>query len=141
MSQRNLRRAILALEACKVQKYPFTKNQEVPEIDWQRFLNETALDLVRNQSPSSLEKVRGQFYELLSHGIPSDVIFKGLVKELNNKVEAELKAQIYTLASLYEYRMQQGSKKIYHLEAFAAHFMSIYKKYMVETAEMMDLDD
>jgi hypothetical protein len=30
-----------------------------------------------------------------------------------------------------EHRMQMGSKAIFHLEAFVAKFMSIYKRYVV----------
>lgn len=140
-SERNLRRAILMLEACKVQKYPFTNNQEVPEIDWQKFLNETANQIVREQSPQQLEKVRDRLYELLSQGIPPDLIFKNLVRNLTKKCDVDLKSKIYEYASLYEFRMQMGSKQIYHLEAFVAHFMSAYKKSIMEAAEMLIDED
>lgn len=141
-SDRNLRRAILMLEACKVQKYPFTKTQDVPQIDWQRFLNETANQILFEQTPKKLEEIRDRLYELLSQGIPPDVIFKGLVKILTKSCDIEIKAEVLSFASLYEYRMQLGSKQIYHLEAFVAHFMSTYKKYLSQTADMMmDMDD
>lgn len=141
-SERNLRRAILMLEACKVQKYPFTKTQEVPEIDWQRFLNETANQILLEQSPQRLEQIRDRLYELLSQGIPPDVIFKGLVQILTKSCDIDIKAEVLSFASLYEFRMQLGSKQIFHLEAFVAHFMSIYKKYISQAADMMmDVDD
>lgn len=139
-SERNLRRAILMMEACKVQKYPFTKNQEVPEIDWQKYLNETAGQILSDQTPQKLEQVRDRFYELLSQGVPSDVIFKGLVQVLSKNVDISIKAKLLDYASLYEHRMQMGSKAIFHLEAFTAQFMSIYKHFMNE-AMAMDLDD
>lgn len=130
------------LEACKVQKYPFTKNQDVPEIDWQRFLNETANQILLEQTPHRLEQVRDRLYELLSQGIPPDVIFKGLVQTLSRSCDIDIKAEILSFASLYEFRMQLGSKQIFHLEAFVAHFMSVYKKSMALAADMMmDLDD
>jgi replication factor C subunit 3/5 len=138
-SERNLRRAILMLEACKVQKYPFTKTQDVPEIDWQRFLNETGVQILAEQSPAKLEQVRDRLYELLSQGIPPDVIFKGLVQVLTKNCDIEIKAEILSFASLYEYRMQLGSKQIFHLEAFVAHFMSVYKKFNSDL--LMDIDD
>lgn len=138
-SERNLRRAILMLEACKVQKYPFTKTQDVPEVDWQRFLQETGNLIVSEQSPSRLDQVRDRLYELLSQGIPSDVIFKGLVQILTKSCDIDIKAEILSFASLYEYRMQLGSKQIFHLEAFVAHFMSVYKKYNSDL--LMDIDD
>lgn len=140
-SERNLRRATLMLEACKVQKYPFTKTQDVPEIDWQRFLKETANHILQEQTPQRLEQVRDRLYELLSQGIPPDVIFKGLVEVLTKSVDIDIKAEILSFASLYEYRMQLGSKQIFHLEAFVAHFMSTYKKSIAEAADFMDMDD
>lgn len=138
-SERNLRRAVLMLEACKVQKYPFTKTQDVPEIDWQRFLIETGTQIIAEQSPARLEQVRDRLYELLSQGIPPDVIFKGLVQVLTRSCDIEIKAEILSFASLYEYRMQLGSKQIFHLEAFVAHFMSVYKKFNADL--LMDIDD
>lgn len=130
------------LEACKVQKYPFTKTQEVPEIDWQRFLNETANQILLEQTPARLEQVRDRLYELLSQGIPPDIIFKGLVKILTKSCDIDIKAEVLNFASLYEWRMQLGSKQIFHLEAFVAHFMSSYKKFMSQAADMMvDIDD
>lgn len=140
-SERNLRRAILMLEACKVQKYPFTKTQEVPEIDWERFLEDTGNMIVLDQTPQQLEKVRDRIYELLSQGIPPDVIFKNLVQVLTKVCDVDLKCQIYDYASLYEYRMQIGSKQIYHIEAFIAQFMSLYKKSMAALHEMLIDDD
>lgn len=141
-SDRNLRRAILMLEACKVQKYPFSKTQDVPQIDWQRFLNETANQILLEQTPHKLEQVRDRLYELLSQGIPPDIIFKGLVQILTKSCDIDIKAEVMSFASLYEYRMQLGSKQIFHLEAFVAHFMSRYKKSMTAAAElMMDIDD
>ena len=34
-------------------------------------------------------------------------------------------------AAFYEHRVQTGSKEIFHLEAFVARFMSLYKTYIV----------
>lgn len=75
-SHRNLRRAVLTLEACRVQKYPFSPNQEVRQPDWEVFLTATANLIVQEQTPKRLFEVRGRLYELLSHLIPPDVIFK-----------------------------------------------------------------
>jgi replication factor C subunit 3/5 len=35
---RNLRRALLSLEACKVQQYPFSEAQEVAAPDWEMYI-------------------------------------------------------------------------------------------------------
>lgn len=41
------------------------------------------------------------------------------------------------MAAFYEHRLQLGSKAIYHLEAFVAKFMAIYKKFMEDGLEAM----
>ena len=45
-SGRNLRRAILALEECKVAQYPFTADQEIQELDWAMYIKETVAQIV-----------------------------------------------------------------------------------------------
>ncbi|GAQ82950.1 Replication factor C subunit RFC3 [Klebsormidium nitens] len=132
-SQRNLRRAILSLEACKVQQYPFTDNQQVQVMDWEAYITEIANDIVNEQSPKRLFMVRGKLYELLVNCIPPEVIMKRLMLELMKKLDSELKHEVCHWAAFYEHRMQQGSKAIFHLEAFVAKFMSIYKKFLIAT--------
>ncbi|XP_055913459.1 replication factor C subunit 3 [Eupeodes corollae] len=136
-SERNLRRAILMLEAAKVQQYPFTSNQEIVDLDWQVFLKETANQIILEQTPAKLEKIRDRLYELLAQGVPPDMIFKGLVENLVKNCDMSLKAKTLEFATLYEHRMQNGSKHIFHLEAFVAHFMNIYKRFISESL-MMD---
>ena len=72
-SKRNLRRAILMVEACKVAQYPFSPKQEIQELDWELYLRETANQIVQEQSPRKLSEVRGRLYELISHCIPPEV--------------------------------------------------------------------
>ncbi|KAG8292541.1 Subunit of heteropentameric Replication factor C (RF-C), variant 2 [Homalodisca vitripennis] len=83
---RNLRRAILMCEACKVQQYPFTNDQKIAEPDWQVFLRDTAKAILQEQSPAKLMAVRTRLYELLVHGIPVNVVFKWIAhfKSLQN---------------------------------------------------------
>jgi len=57
-------------------RYPFSDNQDVACPDWQMYLQETAKGLVAQQSQEKLAEVRGRLYELLTHGIPADIIFK-----------------------------------------------------------------
>lgn len=89
--------------------------------------------MVAEQSPRKLLEIRNRFYELLTHAIPSDVIFKGLLQEVTKNCDLQLKIQIANIAADYEHRMHHGSKVIFHLEAFAARFMAVYKKYMDST--------
>jgi len=43
-----------------------------------------------------------------------------------------IKAKTLEFATEYEHRMQSGAKHIFHLEAFVAQFMNIYKKFLSE---------
>uniref|UniRef100_A0A3P8TXQ2 Replication factor C subunit 3 n=1 Tax=Amphiprion percula TaxID=161767 RepID=A0A3P8TXQ2_AMPPE len=103
-SGRNLRKALLMCEACRVQQ---------------------------------LLEVRARLYELLTHCVPPDVIMKGLVKELLSNCDGQLKTEVAHMAAYYEHRLQLGNKAIYHLEAFIAKFMAIYKKFMEDGLDAM----
>ncbi|KAK6641257.1 Subunit of heteropentameric Replication factor C (RF-C) [Polyplax serrata] len=129
-SGRNLRRAILMCEACRVQQFPLSEDQEIPELDWEIYLRETARLIVAKQTPEILYEARGRIYELLVHKIPADVIFKGLLVELVKNCDMNIKMEIAEAAAYYEHLMHKGSKVIFHIEAFIAKFMLIYSKYL-----------
>lgn len=130
-SGRNLRRALLICEACKVEKYPFAPNQEIKEPDWERFIRETAKLILREQSLDQIQRIREKFYELIIHGIPSEIVMKVLVEELlKNCDDNNMKREFVKLAAEYDHRMKQGNKPIMHFEAFAAKCMCIYQQYM-----------
>lgn len=86
--------------------------------------------MVTEQTPRKLLDIRGRLYELLTHAIPCDLIFKGLLQECIKNCDLQLKAEIVLVAAEFEHRMHRGSKAIFHLEAFVAKFMTIYKKFM-----------
>ncbi|GAB4819144.1 hypothetical protein N2152v2_006190 [Parachlorella kessleri] len=130
-SQRNLRRALLSLEACKAQQYPFSDSQEVPAPDWELYVQEIVGDLTREQTPKNLYLVRGKLYELLVNCIPPEVVLRRLAVELMRKLDDELKHSTAAHAAFYEHRLQEGSKAIMHLEAFVAKFMADYKAFML----------
>jgi replication factor C subunit 3/5 len=44
--------------------------------DWEIYLKDTAKMIVLEQSPQKLLQIRSRLYELMIHGIPSEVIFK-----------------------------------------------------------------
>lgn len=129
-SNGNLRRALLMCEACRVQQYPFSVDQPIQEPDWEIYLQQTATAIIEQQSPRRLLEVRARLYELLVHCIPSDVIIKGLLKELVKNCDGTLKTEVTQIAAFYEHRLQLGTKAIYHLEAFVAKFMSVYKRFL-----------
>eukprot|EP00037_Helgoeca_nana_P016551 m.155682 g.155682 ORF g.155682 m.155682 type:complete len:357 (+) comp23579_c0_seq1:33-1103(+) len=137
-SNRNLRRAILMLEAAKVQGGGhLTADQVVPLADWEDYVNETAKRILDEQSPARLLEVRGRLYELITHCIPDCVIIKGLTTALIKSLDEQQKIEVAGLAAEYEHRLQRGSKAIFHLEAFVAKFMSVYKSYLLDLEQQM----
>ncbi|BAU01826.1 replication factor C subunit 3 [Vigna umbellata] len=132
-SNRNLRRAILTFETCRVQQYPFTNKQTIPPMDWEEHISEIASDIMKEQSPKRLFLVRGKIYDLLINCIPPEMVLKRLLHELLRKLDAELKHEVCHWAAYYEHRMRLGQKAIFHIEAFVAKFMSIYKSFLIAT--------
>mmetsp|Transcript_9184 Transcript_9184/g.31901 ORF Transcript_9184/g.31901 Transcript_9184/m.31901 type:complete len:357 (+) Transcript_9184:38-1108(+) len=130
-SERNMRRAVLSLEACKAVQYPFAEGQAVAAADWQLYVQQIASEVLAEQTPKRLYQVRGRLYELLINCIPPELVLRQLVQELMKKLDDEVKHEVAHWAAFYEHRLQCGQKPIFHLEAFVARFMSIYKKFML----------
>jgi replication factor C subunit 3/5 len=134
-SNRNLRKALLMLEAAKVQAAgrALSDQQEIPATDWELYIRQLALDITNEQSPQRLMAAREKLYELLVNCIPPSTILKRLVEELLTKLpDEELKVSVMEWAAFYEHRIAQGSKEIFHLEAFIAKYMAMYRKYLNE---------
>uniref|UniRef100_A0A914UTR6 Replication factor C subunit 3 n=1 Tax=Plectus sambesii TaxID=2011161 RepID=A0A914UTR6_9BILA len=129
----NLRRALLMIEACRVQQHPLKDDQQVVEPEWELYIRETAQLIIREQSPENLLKVRERLYELLTRCIPPSIIFEKLLKELLTSCDSMIKAAVVASAAEFEHRLNRGSKHIFHLEAFIASFMAIYKRHLEET--------
>ncbi|VDN07900.1 unnamed protein product [Thelazia callipaeda] len=130
----NMRRALLMIEAAKVQNYPFKNDQEIPDPEWEVYVAGTAKMMMEQQSPESLVKVRNRFYECIGHCIPPNIIFVKLVIELLKSCTDEIKGKVISEAAKYEHRLLRGSKAIFHLEGFAASFMEIYHNHQNENS-------
>lgn len=130
-SSRNLRRALLMFEACTVQQRDgLTKDQSVQKTDWELYIAQLASEIVKEQTPQKLKVAREKMFELLVNCIPATVILKTLAKELMKNLDDSLKREVIEWAAFYEHRVALGSKEIFHLEAFVAKFMAIYKHYL-----------
>uniref|UniRef100_H2YAV6 Replication factor C subunit 3 n=1 Tax=Ciona savignyi TaxID=51511 RepID=H2YAV6_CIOSA len=136
-SKRNLRRALLMCETCRVQQSSLSADQPIMEPDWELYLRETANMIVSEQSPRRLLDIRHRIYELLTKCIPTDAIMRGLYKELVHNCDGALKTELSQLAADYEHKSHLGQKQIYHLEAFVAKFMMIYKQFIEEGLDEM----
>lgn len=130
----NMRKALLALEASKVDQYPFKADQAIKLADWERFIQDIAKDMMEEQSPQKLYQLREKYYALITNCIPPELILKKVAQQLlsYNNSDPQLQFQIVHWASFYEHRLKSGSRVIFHLEAFTAKFMSMYKKFLVD---------
>lgn len=131
-SSRNLRRAILMLETSRVNagSKVLSYEQGVQKTDWELYISQLAAEITKEQSPQRLMATREKLYELLINCIPATIIIKTLAMELMKNLDDELKHDVLEAAAFYEHRIALGSKDIFHLEAFVAKFMAIYKKYI-----------
>ncbi|KAG5221644.1 Replication factor [Salix suchowensis] len=147
----NMRKALLVLEALKMQSYvlgyldkqglatdgqpcirspDLSGNLSIAKPDWETYCHKVADLIVQEQTPARVMEVRAKFYELLSHCIPPTVILKTVAERVVERVDEALKADIMHWAAFYvrmEVRMRVGSKKIFHLEAWVVKVMSLYK--------------
>lgn len=57
-------------------RYPFDVKQSLVIPDWQLYIGDTAKQILSQQTPGKLLEVRSMLYELIIHGIPTNVIFK-----------------------------------------------------------------
>jgi replication factor C subunit 3/5 len=114
----NLRKALLVLEALKMQSYvnplcspPYqltlTRSPNlsgplsIAKPDWETYCHKLADMILQEQSPERVMAVRVKFYELLSHCIPPTVILKTVADRLVERVDESLKADIMHWAAIY----------------------------------------
>ncbi len=130
-SGRNLRRALLMLEAQKVQGYPFNPAAQPAQMDWEKYCSLLATDILREQSPRQLLTCRGKVYDLLVNCIPADVVVKRTLAAILEKLAGAqyegIKHELARWAAVYEHRMQMGNKELFHIEAFIARAMATLK--------------
>lgn len=133
-SSRNLRRALLMIECSRVAGggLVLKSDQPVQKTDWEQYIIQLAADVTKEQSPQRLLASREKLYELLINCIPASIIMKTLCLELMKNLDDSLKHEVMDAAAFYEHRIALGSKEIFHLEAFLAKYMSIYKRYLNE---------
>ncbi|KAJ6155345.1 hypothetical protein N7470_005911 [Penicillium chermesinum] len=127
-SGRNLRRALLMLEAIYAQNEKVTDKTPIPPPDWEALIAVVANEILEDRSPARLLQVRSRLYDLLTHCIPPTTV---LTFKLVEKVDDALKPEVIKWSAFYEHRIKQGSKVIFHLEAFVAKFMRIFESYLM----------
>ncbi|KAG6919176.1 hypothetical protein DXG01_008474 [Tephrocybe rancida] len=128
----NLRKAILVLEALKMQSPDLSGPLAIAKPDWETYCHKVSDLIISEQSPARVMEVRAKFYELLSHCIPPTIILKTVAERVVERVDESLKADIIHWTAFYEVRMRIGNKKIYHLEAWVVKVMSLYKHFFYD---------
>merc|ERR1712032_1376315 len=102
--------ALLMLETTYAQSGSLSKEVALPQEPWEAAIEKLAKKILQEQSPKMAMEVRGNVYELL-------------VDQRND----ELKQKAIAAASHFESTMRQGSKDIFHIEAFVLRFMADFK--------------
>jgi len=132
-SNRDLRRALLLLETAQAQAASsvLSKDMGLPREAWEVAIDKVAKKILSEQSPRMAMEVRGNVYELLAACLPPDFILKQLLAKLiADQRNDVLKQKTIAAAAHFESTMRQGSKDIFHIEAFVLRFMADYKASM-----------
>ncbi|OHS93906.1 hypothetical protein TRFO_39945 [Tritrichomonas foetus] len=130
-SHGDLRRAINLLELLSIQKKDTGVATIIPE--YERYMNELVRFILESDITSdSIKKIRNHLYELIVHCVPPTEIFQALLHGLTKKLDESLIMPVAEAAATYEARMQNGTKPIFHLEAFIARFICIYREFLAD---------
>ncbi|KAF6162051.1 hypothetical protein GIB67_002640 [Kingdonia uniflora] len=114
-SKQNLRKAIMALEACKAHNYPFVDEQPIP-FGWEDVLEELAAEVLADPSPKRLFFIRGKFQKLLVDFVHPKLILQKLVEQFLKGIEASLKRELYYWHAYYDKRLPLGTSALLKLE-------------------------
>jgi replication factor C subunit 3/5 len=130
----NIRRALTLLEMYAMKKKAGAPaGPTVPE--WERYTDSLCRLVKESKLDGTVMKaIRNHLYELLVHCVPPTEIFKRLVHVLLQGLDPSLIEPVTEAAAAYEARMQNGTKPIFHLEAFVAKFVCIYRDFFAEMA-------
>ncbi|KAM3285819.1 hypothetical protein P3S67_024618 [Capsicum chacoense] len=135
-SKHNLRRAIMALEACKAHNYPFAEDQPI-SIAWEEVVTELAAEILADPNQTKLFSVRGKFQKLLVEFVHPKLILLKLVEEFLKRVDAGIRREIYYWHAYYEKRLPIGTSALLKLEEFLAKFMSIHRKSLSNHQQLL----
>ncbi|KAK3005143.1 hypothetical protein RJ639_017641, partial [Escallonia herrerae] len=114
-SKQNLRKAIMALEACKAHNYPFAEDQPV-SMGWEEVLVDLATDILADPSQKRLFFIRGKFQKLLVDFVHPKLILQKLVEQFLMVAETSLKRELYYWHAYYDKRLPLGTSALLKLE-------------------------
>ncbi|XP_030514416.2 uncharacterized protein LOC115728217 isoform X2 [Rhodamnia argentea] len=115
-SRQNLRKAIMALEACKAHNYPFIDNQPIP-LGWEEVLVELTAEILADPTQKRLFFVRGKIQKLLVDFVhPKLILLQKLAEQFLKAVEAGSKRDLYYWHAYYDKRLPTGTTALLKLE-------------------------
>jgi replication factor C subunit 3/5 len=130
----NIRRALILLEIYATRRRAGASGElALPE--WERYADALCESVKRDKLDGSMmKKIRNHLYELLVHCIPPTEIFRRLTHGFIQDLDVSLIEPVTEAAAEYEARMQNGTRPIFHLEAFVARFVCIYRDFFASVA-------
>lgn len=126
-AKRNLRRALTLLEVASM----YGQAQAPTRLlGWELQCESIAHMILEKPSLASMKAARDALYELLSALILGQDILECVTMSLLAKTsdKPQLQAEIIRAAAHYSANMAQGSKDVWHLEAFVANSMNFVKR-------------
>jgi replication factor C subunit 3/5 len=138
-SNHNLSKAIMILQRIWI-SHNSLNNKNINLLDniedWERYIYDVVDLILSSQNTRHIVQIRGHIYELMGKCIEPSLIFKQLLFELLNKVDASLKDDIMYWACKYEHYMVLGGKPIIHIEGFIAKCMEIYRNFALRIQDI-----
>lgn len=141
-SGRNLRRALLQLEATRVAAGApsLAPDADIMRGDWEYACSDIATMVSKVQNARQLAAVRRKLQDLLAHAVPADVVLRRIVEDFLRLVDDELCPEICRVAAKFDHHLSMGTKPVFHLEAFVARLMQIYAQFLQTQAAAMVVD-
>ncbi|KAI5181339.1 replication factor C subunit 3/5 [Nematocida sp. AWRm80] len=120
-SNGNLRKA-LALADISIH----TQTQTL-QLSWEESLINLAHTIITKPSVEEIAKAREVIYSVLERNVPGSEILKMLVMYLFKKEHSlETSSKITKYAAIFDSRLRQGTRELFHIEAFISTAMCIY---------------
>ena len=138
-SDRNLRRALLQLEATKVAvgQLELPSNASIQNADWEFVCFDIVTMIRKVQSATQLKAIRTKLNDLLSHAVPADVILRHIQVLLLPHIDDEISGEICKVIAKFDHNLAKGTKPIFHLEACIARIMQVLAAFNMEKNAMM----
>ena len=86
-----------------------------------------------------IKKIREQFYILFITNIPTQTIIRNImIKLIKKNNDIQLKYNIIDITSIFEQRLNQGTRHIIHMEAYIIQLINLFsnKNYKLEILEI-----